>query len=326
MDENLKPSAEGPPRRALSVVVPVFNSATSLATLAERLAEVLPGLAERYELILVDDGSPDGSWEQILRLTGSRPWITGIRLMRNYGQHNALLCGIRAAGHPVVITMDDDLQHPPEEIGKLLARLEEGFDVVYGSPEREQHGLLRNLASIVTKLALKNAMGVENARNVSAFRAFRTQVRDGFAAYHGPYVSIDVLLTWGTSRFSSVTVRHDPRLAGSSNYGVARLMRHAMNMVTGFSVRPLQIASLLGFLFALFGVAVFLLVVVRYLIYGGTVPGFSFLASIIAVFAGAQLLAIGITGEYLARMHFRLMDRPPYVMGQRVRGADEEEA
>ena len=115
--------------------------------------------------------------------------------MRNYGQHNALLCGIRAARFETIVTMDDDLEHPPEEIFKLLAKLDEGFDVVYGFPEQQQHGLLRDLASELTKLASQRSMGAETARHVSAFRAFRTRAREAFADYHGPFVSIDVVLT-----------------------------------------------------------------------------------------------------------------------------------
>jgi undecaprenyl-phosphate 4-deoxy-4-formamido-L-arabinose transferase len=245
-------------------------------------------------------------------------WITGIDLMRNYGQHNALLCGIRAAKHAVIITMDDDLQHPPAEIPKLLAALERGYDVVYGTPAQEQHGLLRDLASQVTKLALQSAMGVQIARKVSAFRAFRTEVRRAFQHYNSPYVSIDVLLTWGTTRFTAVTVEHAPRRFGRSNYTLRKLIVHTFNMLTGFSALPLQLASLLGFAFTGFGALIFLYVIVRYLAEGGSVPGFPFLASIIAIFSGVQLFTLGIIGEYLARMHFRSMERPSSVVRQVV--------
>jgi undecaprenyl-phosphate 4-deoxy-4-formamido-L-arabinose transferase len=234
--------------------------------------------------------------------------------MRNFGQHNALLCGIRAARYDVIVTIDDDLQNPPEEIPKLLARLSEGVDVVYGRPATEQHGFLRDLASRVTKMALQSAMGAETARNVSAFRAFRGHLREALSSYRGPFVSIDVLLTWGTSRFSSVIVRHEARHSGQSNYTFQKLLTHAANMMTGFSVRPLQLASWTGFGFTLFGAAVLAWVVGRVLVQGTTVPGFAFLASIVAIFSGAQLFALGIIGEYLARMHFRTMDKPPYVV------------
>ena len=301
------------PRR-ISVVIPVYRSETILPELVRRLESVLVAIAENFELILVNDCSPDRSWDVISDLAGRYSWIRPINLMRNYGQHNALLCGIRAARYDVIVTIDDDLQHPPEEIPKLLEVLAGGYDVVYGTPEQEQHGLGRDFASWVTKLALQNVMGAEIARQVCAFRAFRAQVAKAFAHYEGSFVSVDVLLTWGTNRFSATSVKHSPREQGTSGYTFRKLMTHAMNMMTGFSTMPLQMASLIGFVFTLFGLVVLAYVVIRYLVQGGSVPGFPFLASIIALFSGAQLFALGIIGEYLARMHFRSMQKPPYVI------------
>src|SRR5947208_3194774 len=160
----------------VSVVVPVHNSAESLPGLAARVESVLNSFECPFELILVDDGSCDGSWGIIRELAAKFPAVRGIALMRNYGQHNALLCGIRAARTEVIVTLDDDLQNPPEEIPKLLDKLSEGHDVVYGTPAKGQHGLWRNLASWITKLALQSAIGAETARYVSAFRAFRTDL------------------------------------------------------------------------------------------------------------------------------------------------------
>lgn len=301
----------------ISAVVPVYRSAPMLAELHRRLTEALGAIAHDYEIVLVEDGGGDGSWSEIERLAEQDPRVRGIRMSRNYGQHNALLCGIRAARYGIIVTLDDDLQNPPEEIGRLIARLGDDVDVVYGTPANEQHGFLRDQGSRITKLALQSAMGAETARNVSAFRAFRTRLRDSFAAYRGPFVSIDVLLTWGTTRFTHVPVKHAPRRVGASNYTFRALATHAFNMMTGFSTLPLQIASLIGFLFTLFGLGVLAVVLITYVANGGsTVPGFAFLASIIAIFSGAQLFALGIIGEYLARIHFRTMDRPTYLVRQ----------
>jgi undecaprenyl-phosphate 4-deoxy-4-formamido-L-arabinose transferase len=297
----------------ISIVVPAYNSHGSLPELVIRLRKLFAGFLP-FEIIIVNDGSSDGSWLVIERLSAEYPEIQGIDLMRNYGQHNALLAGVRAAHHDVIVTIDDDLQHPPEEVPKLVAKLAEGYDVVYGTPERAEHELWRNVASRVTKLALQSTMGASTARNVSAFRAFRTHLRDAFANYQSSFVSIDVLLTWGTKRFGAVAVRHEPRRIGSSNYTLSKLVIHSLNMMTGFSTWPLQLASLLGFGSTLFGLAVLVYVVGRYLLQGTSVPGFPFLASIIAVFAGVQMFALGIIGEYLARMHFRMMERPTYAV------------
>src|SRR5437868_9535665 len=171
MTDDFKPDS-------ISVVVPVYNSAAILPQLVERLGSELEALCLEYEVIFVNDASRDQSWKIIRELSQRYNWVRGINLMRNYGQHNALLCGIRAAKYEVVVTMDDDLQHPPEELPKLLAKIHEGYEVVYGFPEQQQHGLLRDLASELTKLALRGSMGAETARHVSAFRAFRTQARD----------------------------------------------------------------------------------------------------------------------------------------------------
>jgi glycosyltransferase involved in cell wall biosynthesis len=153
---------------SLSVIVPVFNSANTLKILVEAIDRALVDFQK--ELILVNDGSKDNSWGAICGLSNERNWVSGINLMRNYGQHNALLCGIRAAHNEIIVTIDDDLQNPPDEVPKLLAKLSEGYDVVYGTPLKENHGLLRDVASRITKIALQNAMGAETAKNVSAFR------------------------------------------------------------------------------------------------------------------------------------------------------------
>jgi glycosyltransferase involved in cell wall biosynthesis len=305
------------PRRPLpsiSVVVPVYNSESTLYALITRLEPVLREIASAFEIILVNDGSRDQSGRVARELAQAHGFVEALSLMRNYGQHNALLAGIRRARYELVVTLDDDLQNPPEEIPRLLAQVAAGHDVVYGVPEHEQHGFLRDLASQVTKLTLQSAMGAETARQISAFRAFRTDLRGAFDNYRGSFVSIDVLLTWGTTRFTAVVVRHDPRRAGVSNYTVRKLVIHALNLMTGFSTMPLQIASMVGFAFTFGGLLVFLFVLGRYLIQGGSVPGFPFLASIIAVFSGAQLFALGIIGEYLARVHFRMMDKPSYAI------------
>jgi undecaprenyl-phosphate 4-deoxy-4-formamido-L-arabinose transferase len=303
-----------PDARTLSIVVPVYNSDEALPKLIARLEPVLAEHSDAYEVILVDDCSHTDTWRVIEDLAATREWLLGVRLMRNYGQHNALLCGIRRARYDIIVTLDDDLQNPPEEIPKLLAQLDQGHDVVYGTPLREQHGLWRDMASRITKVALSGGMGAETALKVSAFRAFRSRVRAAFANYPGPFVSIDVLLTWGTNRFVSVPVRHDARQDGESNYTVRRLIVHALNMMTGFSVVPLQIASLVGFAFTIVGILILGFVLGRYLIEGTSVPGFPFLASIVAIFSGAQLFALGIIGEYLARMHFRSMEQPAYTV------------
>jgi glycosyltransferase involved in cell wall biosynthesis len=300
----------------LSVVIPVYNSAATLEELSARLDQCLSTYASNYEVICVNDGSHDNSWSILVALSKRYSWLTAIDLMRNYGQHNALLAGVLHAQYEIIITLDDDLQHPPEEIPHLLKKLEQGFDVVYGSPIHEPHGIARGLASRLIKIALQSVMGVETARHVSAFRAFRTELRKGFAHYQSPFLSLDVLLSWSTSRFGAVPVKHEERKVGTSNYTFWKLLTHAFNMMTGFSLWPLKVVTITGFIFTLFGMGILAFVLIQYFLHGSSAPGFPFLASVIAIFSGTQLFALGVLGEYLGRIHYRTMERPVYVVRQ----------
>jgi undecaprenyl-phosphate 4-deoxy-4-formamido-L-arabinose transferase len=303
-----------PLEHGLSIVVPVYRAETSLRPLASRIGQALADLPFPFELLLVNDSSPDGSAKIMESLSAEHPWIRCIHLMRNFGQHNALLAGIRQARFDRLVTMDDDLQHPPEAIPALLARLDEGFDVVYGGPAKEYHGALRDFSSVATKAILKHVLGITVAREVSSFRAFRTELREAFADYHSPAVFLDVLLTWATTSFTSLPVQHEPGTGTSSTYTFSKLLLHAINMVTSFSTLPLRIASLLGLGTVLFGIALLLFIVIQWMLGGNPVRGFTLMFSMLVIFSGVQLLSLGILGEYLARMYQRSMGRPPYVI------------
>ena len=299
----------------LSVVIPVYKGETLIEPLVAQLNKILPTVSEKYEVILVNDGSPDNSWQLIQGLVRKHTWIRGICMMRNYGQHNATLCGVRAACYEVTITMDQDLQHPPEEIPLLLAKLAEGYDVVYGAPRKLPQALWRNLMTAAIKWILAKVIGLPSIHNVSAFRVFRTNLREAFVNFQSPSLILDVLLSWGTTRFTSVPV--DIAHAEHTNYNFVMLIRAAMLIMMGYSTLPLRFASLIGFAMTLFGVGIFVYVLTVYFT-AGSLPGFPFLASIIALFSGAQLFALGIFGEYLARMFDRSMDRPTYVIQEVV--------
>jgi glycosyltransferase involved in cell wall biosynthesis len=306
----------------VSVIVPVYQSESILPELVRRITQALSIEDLQYEIILVNDGSSDSSWSAIEKVASNCPHVRAIDLMRNFGQHNALLCGIRAARFDVIVTMDDDLQHSPEQIINLIRKLDEGYHVVYGTPQKERHGFLRTLASRATKMALQKTMGAGTAQKVSSFRAFRAPLREAFVDFKSPVVSIDVLLTWGATRFAAIPIPHEPRLSGNSTYTFRKLVLHALNLITGFSTWPLQVASVMGFVMTLFGLGILGFVLVRYLVQGDVVPGFPFLASILAIFSGAQLFALGIIGEYLARIFARMMERPAYVIRASIQGEE----
>ncbi len=307
-----------------SVIIPVYNGADTVPQLTERLLKVMPELFPAYEIILIDDCSPDKSWETLKSLQRSYPdLVRAIHLSRNFGQHNATLCGIRAARFDVCITMDDDLQHPPEQLPLLTEEFNKGYDVVYAVPKKLPHSWWRNLGSKMTKIVLGKIMGIP-IREIGAWRVFRTDLRDAFANYNSPEVYIDPLLSWGTKNFSHVYVEEDKREIGQSNYSFRKLVKASLLILTGYSTAPLRFASMLGFLFMLFGFAVLIYVFVVFLTLGST-PGFPFLASIISIFSGVQLFTLGIIGEYLARVYDRASDRPPYVVRETTDRAESSE-
>lgn len=303
---------------SISIVIPVYNSENSIKELTNEIEKELITLSTPFELIFIDDGSRDDSWSIIENLYQEKNWVRGIKLMRNFGQHNALLTGIKAAQKNYIVTMDDDLQHSPNQIKKLVKKLEEGYDVVYGISSFGKHNSWRNLSSKITKQILKRIMGIGNAQDLSPFRIFRADVREGFKNYSSPDVAIDVLLSWGTSNFAATEVVYKERKFGRSNYTFSKLVKHALNMIVGFSLFPLRIASWIGFVFTLFGFGVLIYVLVTFFILGGSISGFPFLASTIAIFSGAQLFALGIIGEYLARIYSQSLNRPYSVIQQTI--------
>lgn len=287
---------------------------------------MLHGVSVSHEVILVVDGSPDDTWETARELACQFDAVRAIQLSRNYGQHNALMAGIREAAFDLVVTMDDDLQHPPEQVPLLLAAIEtDRLDLVYGVPHEEEHGFLRSLASRSVKAGMAGVFGVSGAQAISAFRAFRTRLRDAFEGLNGPHVSVDVALFWATTRIGSVNVQMSHRVDGRSNYTPRLLARHAVNMFLGYSTAPLRAASYLGFLVGIFGLLLGGAVLWRFVMGDTTVAGFTTIATMVALFSSAQLIAIGVLGEYIGRIHSGGMGRPAYVISDCVDGSGSVE-
>lgn len=302
----------------LSVVIPVYRSEKLLPELIDRLDRVLDSMGGSAEIILVSDGSPDGSWSVIKELQHSCGRLRGLNLMRNYGQHAALLAGVQASRGEVVVTMDDDLQTPPEEIPKLLDALGGGYDLIYGIRSQEQHGRFRNFCSKFSKKLFNRLLGISIATSITSYKAFRGSLRQAFSAQDGPVVFIDAVLCWGTTKVGTTVVRHEPRADGASGYGLRKLVMHAVNMVTSFSQVPLQVASFAGLTAMLFGFLLFVYVLAEYAFYGTPVRGFTFLGAALTLFSGVQLFVLGIIGEYLSRMHKRLVGMPAYIVREKL--------
>jgi undecaprenyl-phosphate 4-deoxy-4-formamido-L-arabinose transferase len=312
------PRAATTPVPDVSIVVPVYNSAATLASLIQRLTMVLDQEPETYEIVLVDDGSADDSWPVLQRLraqSGSN--LVTIQLMRNYGQHNALMCGLRHAQGRVVVTMDDDLQNPPEEIPKLLRHLQaSNADLVYGAPEDRNHAPWRNLGAALVlhfyRLVFKTPI------TPTPFRAMRRELVDSVKFYDLNYTFLDGLLAWCTRRVENVTVEHHARAQGRSGYSISRLLTMALNLYTNFSLLPLQLVSVLGLVASAAGLAAAGYYVLQSLTSHIAVPGYASTIVAILLLGGVQLLALGIMGEYLGRLHMNVNKKPQYLVRQQI--------
>jgi len=300
-------------------VVPVYRSERTLIELVGRISSALQN--HEFEIILVDDASGDESWTTICSIARQNSMVTGIRLGRNSGQHGALLAGVRAAKFQTVVTLDDDLQNPPEEIKELIDALVPGIDVVYGVSTEVKQNFYRRAGSKLVRKFFSSTLGFSSAVSMSSFRAFRTELRSGFDSSLGPNISLDALLTWSTSRFAATEVAHDQRSEGKSHYTFRKLVRFMIDMATGYSTLPLRMASTLGFTTIAFGLVLLIFVVSRPLISGGSVPGFPLLASSITIFSGVQIFLLGVLGEYIGRMHFRVMNKPTYMIAETTSSA-----
>ena len=214
------------------------------------------------------------------------------------------------------MTIDDDLQNPPEEIEKLISELKPSVDVVYGVSAEIKQNFYRRLGSKFVRKFFSSALGFNSAVTMSSFRAFRTELRDGFNTQLGPNISLDALLTWSTTRFAVAKVRHDERKIGRSHYTFKKLVRFMIDMTTGYSALPLRLATAIGFTTIGLGFLLLLYVVGRPLLSGGSVPGFPLLASSIIIFSGVQIFLLGVLGEYIGRMHFRVMNKPTYMIAE----------
>lgn len=300
----------------LSIVIPVYCSAKTLRPLVERLLPVLNAMAIRHEIIFVDDGSSDDSWNVLAELHAEHPdSIVAIQMMRNFGQHNALMCGFRHARGHIVVTMDDDLQNPPSEIPKLLDKLHEGeYDVVYGQYAEKKHRPWRNIGSRCVNVFYRRVFGMDNT--VTSFRIIQKKVIDSILSYNLNFTFVDGLLAWNTRRIGSVLVNHEPRLAGRSGYSMWKLLTLAINLFTNFSLLPLQIVSALGLLIAAGGSLLGIYYLILTLLHRIDVPGYASTIVTILMLGGCQLLALGIMGEYLGRLHLNVNRKPQYTERQ----------
>jgi undecaprenyl-phosphate 4-deoxy-4-formamido-L-arabinose transferase len=304
-------ASQGKPE--ISVVVPVFNGARALPELRQRLFATMRALGRRHELILVDDRGRSEAWPIIERLAAEHAEVVGVRLTRNFGQHAATVCGIGLARGEWVVTMDDDLEHAPEQLPAMLAAADAEHPLVYAAFERRTHSLFRNLSSELMRGLFKRAFPELN-QDYSSFRVLHRSLaqRLGEFGLHRPY--IDGYLSWMTSSVVTVPVKHESRRHGDTAYTLPRLLAHALNNFVTFSHLPLRAATYTGTLLAS-GSFLYLL----YIVYGkltGQIPnpGYASLMSVMLFACGVQLLILGIIGEYIGRLMSAAYRRPVYII------------
>lgn len=306
----------GEVRPALSVVIPVFNEAPSLGDLHDRLERTLKETGQSYEIIFVDDGSRDGSWEILRAVHAQDRAVRVVRFNRNYGQHAAVLAGMERARGDVVVTLDADLQNPPEEIPRLLARLQGDVDVVGGWRASRRDSWLRRAASWSVNRLTSVIVGVRMRDYGCMLRAYRRAVVQQIVACREASQFIPALANTFATSVAEVAVDHDPRRHGRSRYGLFRLLRLNFDLLTGFSLLPIQAVSLTGVLVAALGLGFAVFLGLRRLLLGPEVEGVFTLFAILFFFVGLQILALGLIGEYVGRIYQEVRRRPRYVTSE----------
>lgn len=301
----------------ISIVIPVYGSATILPALVQKLEEVLSPLygATGFEAVLVHDHGPDDSWKVLQALGAERPWLKGVNLRRNAGQHNAVMAGFAHASGRYVVTMDDDLQHDPADVPRIVEALKTGADLVYVRFEDRKHALWKRLGSAFNDWVASRLLNKPSGLYLSPFRGIKREVCTTALAYRGPFVYVDGLLLQSTSNFTSITARHHARQDGKSGYSLRKSISLWMQMATSFSIVPLRFVSLAGVSASAAAFVFGLIVIVRKLMNPELAVGWSSLIVAIMFMGGLQLLALGAIGEYTGRILLNVNNRPQYVVG-----------
>lgn len=305
--------------KSYSVVVPVFNSEKTLDELYSRLTAVLQKVTDDYEIILVDDCSSDGSWEKLKRLHENDGRVKVIHLIRNFGQHNATLCGLKHCTGSYVIILDDDLQHPPEEIPKLIEKIEEGYLVVYGRYKTKYHGCIENVFSRIFQFLMHRILKIPKDIFISSFAIFSSEIIENVVSTRTSHVFLPALISKNVAinKIANAKVNHAPRRAGHSNYNPMRHLRLSLNLVLNYSALPLAIVSVFGLFLSTLSMIFGATIIVKKIAEPSSgVMGWNSLMVATTFLGGATLMSLGIIGEYLRRILSEVSYEQQFVVGE----------
>lgn len=302
----------------LSIVVPVYRSMTVLPELITQIRDVLTPseYGSSFEIVLANDCSPDDSWKTIERFAAEYPFVRGISLRKNVGQHNATMAGLSFARGDVVVIMDDDLQHPPTAILKLAKMVEGGNDVCYTKYRGRKHSAWKRWGSHFNDWMATWMLKKPRGLYLSSFKAMKRAIVDTILRYDGPYTYIDGLIVGATNSITSIDIDHQQRWDGDGNYNLRKSLSLWLKMATGSSIYPLRIATCAGFLLATMSMVTFVLVIIDRLLHPAIQPGWASVIATILFIGGVQTFCIGVIGEYIGRIYMRLNNAPQFVVGK----------
>lgn len=314
---HLAPAPGPAPQPYISVIIPVFNEEDNLQELGDRLIRTLTAQSWSFEIIFVDDGSTDRSWEILNELHDQHPQhIRAVQFHRNFGQHSAVFAGFQASRGQVVVTLDADLQNPPEEIPRLVAKLEEGYDAVGGWRQSRHDSIFRRLPSQAVNYIMSKVTGIKLRDYGCMLRAYRREVVDSINRCQESSSFIPALANLFARRVAEIPVGHAERTRGRSKYSLIKLIRLNFDLMTGFSFLPIHLVGLMGIAIAVLGLAFGLFLFIRRLFVGPEVEGAFTLFAILFVFVGLNTLGLALIGEYVGRIYREVRHRPRYVIRQ----------
>ncbi|MFH1287800.1 MAG: glycosyltransferase family 2 protein [bacterium] len=301
-----------------SIVVPVFNEKSNLIILHERLTKVMENFGKSYEIIFIDDGSKDVSWNIVEQLHSKDNNVKGLKFSRNFGHHVALTAGMDISKGDAVILMDADLQDQPEEIPVLYKKFQEGYDVVFGIRKERQHNLLKRITSKIFLFFMNRIVDSDVPINSHIFRIMSRRIVDTIKQFRERERFITGLISFVGFKQTGVKIKHGKRFSGKTKYGLGKLIMLALNTLTSFSYKPLQLASIIGAIVSLFSFCCIIYLVIKKLIFDIPIMGWTSIMVTVLFIGGVQMLFLGILGEYIGRTYSEVQNRPIYIVEDKL--------